>query len=53
VEIGDGAIIKCNYEVCVKVVNKSNIKSETSSIFNLNRDTIISNLVKMHLVIDK
>jgi hypothetical protein len=29
VEIIDGAIIKRNYELCVKVVNKSNIQSET------------------------
>jgi hypothetical protein len=31
VEISDGAIIKCNYELCVKVVNKSNIQSKTQS----------------------
>jgi hypothetical protein len=31
VEISDGARIKCNYELCVKVVNKSNIQSTTSS----------------------
>jgi hypothetical protein len=29
VEISDGAIIKCNYELCVQVVNKSNIQSKT------------------------
>jgi hypothetical protein len=29
--ISDGAIIKCNYELCVKVVNKSNIKPKTPS----------------------
>jgi hypothetical protein len=31
VEISDGPIIKCNYEFCAKVVNKSNIQSETPS----------------------
>jgi hypothetical protein len=30
-EISDGAIIKCNYKLCVKVVNKSNIQSKTPS----------------------
>jgi hypothetical protein len=29
VEISDGGIIKCNYELCVKVVSKSNIQSKT------------------------
>jgi hypothetical protein len=27
-EIGEGRVIKCNYELCVKVVNKSHIQSE-------------------------
>jgi hypothetical protein len=31
VEIIDGAVIKCNYEFCVKVVNKSNNQSKTPS----------------------
>jgi hypothetical protein len=30
-KISDDAIIKCNYEVCVKAVNKSNIQSKTLS----------------------
>jgi hypothetical protein len=30
-EICDGAIIKCNYELCVKVVNISNIEYKTPS----------------------
>jgi hypothetical protein len=37
-EIGDGAIIKCNYELCVKVVNKSIIQSTTTSIVTNTRD---------------
>jgi hypothetical protein len=37
VEISDGAIIKLNYELCVKVVNKSNIQPETPSIVTLSR----------------
>jgi hypothetical protein len=32
VEINKGAIIKFNYELCVKVVNKCNIQSKTPSI---------------------
>jgi hypothetical protein len=35
VKISDGAIIKCNYELCVKVVNKSNIKPVTPSVVTL------------------
>jgi hypothetical protein len=38
VEISDGAIIKWNYELCVKVVIKSNIRSETPSRVTLTRD---------------
>jgi hypothetical protein len=29
--ISDGIIIKCNYELCAEVVNKSNIQSKTPS----------------------
>jgi hypothetical protein len=32
VEMGDGAIINCSYESCVKVVNKSNMQSQTTPI---------------------
>jgi hypothetical protein len=32
VEISSGAIIKCNYEFCVKMVNKANIHFKTPSI---------------------
>jgi hypothetical protein len=28
VEISDGAVIKCNYELCAEVVNKPNIQSK-------------------------
>jgi hypothetical protein len=31
VEISDGSVIKCSYELCGKVVNKSNIHSKTPS----------------------
>jgi hypothetical protein len=30
-KISDGAIIGCSYELCVKVINKSNIQSKTPS----------------------
>jgi hypothetical protein len=36
VEISNGAIIKCNYEMCVKVVNKSKIKCKTPLTVTLN-----------------
>jgi hypothetical protein len=39
-EISDGAVINCNYELCVKVVNKSNIQSKTPSRISLTRDNI-------------
>jgi hypothetical protein len=31
VEISDGAVIKCNYELCAKVVSKSNIQPKPPS----------------------
>jgi hypothetical protein len=37
-EIGDGAIIKRNYELSVKVVNKSNLQSKTPSRVTHTRD---------------
>jgi hypothetical protein len=40
VEISDGAIIKCNDGVCVKVVNKSNIQSKTPSRVTPTRDNM-------------
>jgi hypothetical protein len=40
VEISDGAVIKCNYESCVNVVNKPNIQSETPSRVTHTRDNI-------------
>jgi hypothetical protein len=30
--MSDGAVIKCNYELCAKVVSKSNHQSETPSV---------------------
>jgi hypothetical protein len=36
----DGVIIKCNYELCVKVVHKSNIQSKTQSRVTHMRDNI-------------
>jgi hypothetical protein len=42
VEIIDGAIIKCNYELCVKVANKSNVQSETPSRVIQTRESIFS-----------
>jgi hypothetical protein len=42
VEISGGAIIERNYELCGKVVNKSNIKSKTPSRVTLRlRDNIV------------
>jgi hypothetical protein len=41
VEISDGTIIKCNYELCVKVVNESNIQSKTPPRVTQNCDNII------------
>jgi hypothetical protein len=38
VEIGDGTIIKCSHESCVKVINKSNVQFNTPSIVTLTRD---------------
>jgi hypothetical protein len=32
VEISDDGIIKCNYEMCVKVVNKSNNLSQMNQV---------------------
>jgi hypothetical protein len=32
VKISDGAKIKCNYELCGKMVSKSNLQSKTPSI---------------------
>jgi hypothetical protein len=40
VKISDGAIIKCNYEVCVKMVNKSNIQSKPQSRVTLTRENM-------------
>jgi hypothetical protein len=34
-EINGGAIIKCSYESCVKVLNKFNIQSQNPSIVTL------------------
>jgi hypothetical protein len=31
VKINGGAVVKCNYELCVEVVNKSSIQSKTPS----------------------
>jgi hypothetical protein len=39
-EISDGAIVKWNYELCVKVVNKFNIRPKTPSIVILSWDNI-------------
>jgi hypothetical protein len=39
-EITDGAVIKCNYKLCAKVVNKFNIKLKTPSIVIPSRDNI-------------
>jgi hypothetical protein len=41
VVISDVAVIKCNYELCSKVVNKSNLQSKTPSIATYTRDIII------------
>jgi hypothetical protein len=41
VEISDGVIIKCNYELCVNVISKSNYQSKTPSIVTLICDTIL------------
>jgi hypothetical protein len=38
----NGAIIKCNYEFCIKVVNKSNIQSNTRSRHADARDSIFN-----------
>jgi hypothetical protein len=35
VEISDGTVIKCNYELCAKVVDKSNIQSKTPKTVTL------------------
>jgi hypothetical protein len=40
VEVSDGAKIKCNYESCDKVVNKSNIHFKTPSMVTHIRDNI-------------
>jgi hypothetical protein len=40
VEISDSGIIKRNYELCVKMVNKSNIQSKTPSRVSLTRGNI-------------
>jgi hypothetical protein len=40
VEISGGAIIKCDYELSVKVVNKSNSQSKTPSRVTDTRDNI-------------
>jgi hypothetical protein len=43
VEISDSTVIKCNYELCVKVVNESNIQPKTASRFKLAlRDNILN-----------
>jgi hypothetical protein len=44
VEIDDGAVIKCNYESCVKVVSKSNIQSKTPSEVTHTSDHIFSSV---------
>jgi hypothetical protein len=41
VEISDSYIIICNYELCVKVVNKSNIQSKTPSRVTPSCDNIM------------
>jgi hypothetical protein len=41
VESSDGAIINCNYELCVKVVNKYIIQSSSSSIVTHRRDSML------------
>jgi hypothetical protein len=40
VKISDGAIIKCNYGLCVELVNKSNIQTKTPSRVTQNCDNI-------------
>jgi hypothetical protein len=40
VEISDGAIIKCNYELCAEVVNESDIQSKAPSRVILIRGNI-------------
>jgi hypothetical protein len=44
-KISDGAIIRCNYVFCVKVVNKSNIQTNTPSIVTPIRDNVVPCLV--------
>jgi hypothetical protein len=40
-EIIDGAVSKCSYELYVKVVNKSNIRTKISSVVTHTHDNII------------
>jgi hypothetical protein len=42
VEISHGAIIKCSYEFCVKVVIKFKLQSKTPSRVTPSRDSIIT-----------
>jgi hypothetical protein len=46
VKISDGAKIKCNYELCGKVVNKSNIQSKTPSIVTHICDNIFDGCIR-------
>jgi hypothetical protein len=43
-EIGDSAIIKWNYELHIKVVNKSNIQSQTPSIVTHTRHSTMESM---------
>jgi hypothetical protein len=42
VEISNDAILKCNFESCVKVVTKSNIQSKTTSVVPLRHVAILT-----------
>jgi hypothetical protein len=41
VEISDGAIIKCNHESGVKVVNKSSLQTKAPSTVTPTRDNMV------------
>jgi hypothetical protein len=51
-EISDGAIIKYNYELCVKVVNKSNLQSKRVTLIHMTTIIIIIIIIIMSRISD-
>jgi hypothetical protein len=51
VEISNGAVIKCNYELRAKVVNKSNIQSKTLSSYTPYYVTIYYSCTPKNIVV--